>query len=71
MESLLKDEELTTVIKDLIRGSGRSYPLKETESFEEKGVVVPEKKQVGNVLANVPQATKTSAIPKKETVAVS
>ena len=69
MESLLKDKDLITVIKDLVRGSGRSYPLQEPEVSEGKGTV-PEKQQAANGLEKVPQTTQTNGISKKETVAV-
>nr|XP_027066920.1 4-alpha-glucanotransferase DPE2-like [Coffea arabica] len=69
LESLLKDKDLITVIKDLVRGSGRSYPLQEPEVSEGKGTV-PEKQQAANGLEKVPQITQTNGISKKETVAV-
>ncbi|KAL7588975.1 hypothetical protein Lser_V15G38764 [Lactuca serriola] len=45
MESLLKDKQLTTVIKELVRGSARSYPGQEEEA---NLVVISEKQQIKN-----------------------
>lgn len=50
IESLLKDKELTTAIKGLVRSSARSYPGQ--EETQPAGVtnlsVVPEKQQTAN-----------------------
>ncbi|CAI9099424.1 OLC1v1036244C3 [Oldenlandia corymbosa var. corymbosa] len=68
LESLLKDKDLITVIKDLVRGSGRSYPSKELELSQE--AVVPDKQHVANGQAKAPQATSTNLSSKKEIAAV-
>lgn len=41
MESLLKDKELTSIIKDLVHGSGRSYPGKLQHVDSDQGESVP------------------------------
>lgn len=56
LESLLKDERLKLTIKDLIRGSGRSYPSTKEEQIQENG-------KKGKALVDV--------LPKMETVAIS
>ncbi|KAK9289814.1 hypothetical protein L1049_007974 [Liquidambar formosana] len=59
LESLLKDKELKTKIKNLIRGSGRSYPPMgeaETLAGQETAVVIPEKQQVSG-REKIPPAT--------------
>nr|XP_043619388.1 4-alpha-glucanotransferase DPE2 isoform X2 [Erigeron canadensis] len=50
IESLLKDTELTTTIKGLVRGSARSYPGQEEEAQPAvtNFSVVPEKQQIAN-----------------------
>ncbi|KAL3533414.1 hypothetical protein ACH5RR_006935 [Cinchona calisaya] len=67
LEALLKDKDLIAVIKDLVRGSGRSYPSQELEVSELKGTV-PEKQQV--VADGLEKAPQTNGISRKETVAV-
>ncbi|XP_031103211.1 4-alpha-glucanotransferase DPE2-like [Ipomoea triloba] len=41
MESLLKDKELTGIIKNLVHGSGRSYPGRLQDVASDKGESVP------------------------------
>lgn len=41
MESLLKDKELTGIIKNLVHGSGRSYPGRLQDVGSDKGESVP------------------------------
>ena len=50
LESLIKDDELITTIKDLVRESGRSHPRGrlETQPKSESGVSATEKQQVAN-----------------------
>ncbi|KAL6988102.1 4-alpha-glucanotransferase dpe2 [Sarracenia purpurea var. burkii] len=67
LESLLQDKELNTIIKDLIRGSGRSYPHVEED---EKGIASI-KQQVTTGQEKISSAPHhLNGIPKKETVAV-
>uniref|UniRef100_A0A5B7B0S7 4-alpha-glucanotransferase n=1 Tax=Davidia involucrata TaxID=16924 RepID=A0A5B7B0S7_DAVIN len=66
LESLLKDKELKMAIKDLVRGSGRSYPpLGEVEVG-----LVPDKKQVTSGQEKIPLSTQLNGIPKNESLAV-
>ncbi|XP_059668275.1 4-alpha-glucanotransferase DPE2 isoform X2 [Cornus florida] len=49
LESLLEDAELKTAIKDLVRGSGRSYPPSgEVQVGQEKTGVMPDKLKVAS-----------------------
>ncbi|GAB2267087.1 4-alpha-glucanotransferase dpe2 [Dionaea muscipula] len=65
LETLVKDQELTGTIKDLVRGSGRSYPLlgkeKVDHEYQNKGEY--QKKHIPAV-KTIPQG-----IPHKEVVA--
>lgn len=69
METLLKDKELTTVIKDLIRCSGRSYPSEETEMDEDK-LAIPESRLLDAGKERVLQTSQVNPISTKEAVAV-
>ncbi|XP_057971656.1 4-alpha-glucanotransferase DPE2 [Malania oleifera] len=72
LESLLKDNNLKTIIKDLVRGSGRSFPLvEEDEKHENQGTaaVIQEKHQVDG-RGTLPFATQPNAAPRKEKLAV-
>ncbi|CAK9170452.1 unnamed protein product [Ilex paraguariensis] len=73
LESLLKDKGLKTTIKDLIRGSGRSYPQEfEVQMNLEKADGVPEKQQEATSVGQekVSLATQLNDISKREMVAV-
>jgi len=73
LESLMKDKELKTTIKDLIRGSGRAYPPSSEEIYvqagQEKGVATaaPIKQQV---TAGLEKISLLNGSPKSEAVAV-
>ncbi|KAI8562554.1 hypothetical protein RHMOL_Rhmol03G0044400 [Rhododendron molle] len=73
LESLMKDKELKSTIKDLIRGSGRSYPPTsgeiEVQAGREKGVATaaPTKQQV---TAGLEKISLLNGSPKTEAVAV-
>ncbi|XP_004309467.1 PREDICTED: 4-alpha-glucanotransferase DPE2 [Fragaria vesca subsp. vesca] len=72
LEALIKDKELTSIIKDLVLGSGRSHPGKHAEKqvIPESAIATTEKKQIasGKEKANV--ATPLNGVPRKEAVAV-
>lgn len=72
LESLLKDKGLTKAIKDLVRGSGRSYPLsEEVETQVTQHVrLVSEKQQIVAGQDKLPLANKLNGVPKTETVPV-
>ncbi|KAM6570952.1 hypothetical protein CsatA_015032 [Cannabis sativa] len=64
LESLIKDDELITTIKDLVRGSGRSYPGGHTEiqakqelsfSSTQKQPVANEKEKISVISQGTPQ----------------
>ncbi|KAG5556044.1 hypothetical protein RHGRI_006613 [Rhododendron griersonianum] len=72
LEALVKDKELKSTIKDLIRGSGRSYPPTgeiEVQAGREKGVATaaPTKQQV---TAGLEKISLLNESPKTEAVAV-
>lgn len=56
LESLIKDNELISTIKDLVRESGRSHPKVQTVAQAKRESAVPstEKQQVTNGKENVP-----------------
>lgn len=72
LESLMKDNQLKTTIKDLVRGSGRSYPVGENEVQvnEETAATSTEKQLVPNGDEKLPVASELTGIPQKETLAV-
>lgn len=63
LESLQKDKELKTIIKDLVRGSGRSCPA----VGQELATSTPAKQHVGEKHA---ASKPISGVPQKGTVAV-
>jgi len=73
LESLMKDKDLKTTIKDLIRGSGRAYPPSSEEihvqAGREKGVATaaPIKQQV---TAGLEKISLLNGSPKPEAVSV-
>ncbi|XAR48322.1 4-alpha-glucanotransferase [Bertholletia excelsa] len=72
LESLLNDKELKTTIKDLVRGSGRSYPRSEEVKNQmggEKGAA-PARQQISNGQDKISSTTQLTGLPKKDTVAV-
>ncbi|KAL5743263.1 hypothetical protein ACOSQ2_026379 [Xanthoceras sorbifolium] len=62
LESILEDTELKTTIKDLVRGSGRSYP----QTGQETAAIALEKKQVANGQERSPTAIPLNGAPKKD-----
>ena len=56
LESLIKDNELITTIKDLVRESGRSHPRVRTVALAKRESAIPstEKQQVTNGKEKVP-----------------
>lgn len=73
LESLMKDNELKTAIKDLVRGSGRSCPVGENEAQlnEETAATSTEKQVVTSGNEKLPLASEDSpGVPQKETLAV-
>ena len=62
LESLIKDSELKSTIKDLVRGSGRSHPVGENEvQVNEESVATTEKQQVATWVV-----TRLNGVPQKE-----
>lgn len=72
LESLLQDKQLTKAIKDLVRGSGRSYPLsEEVESQVTQQVrLVSEKQQIVAGQDKLPLANKLNGVPETKTIPV-
>lgn len=72
LESLLKDKELTKAIKDLVRGSGRSYPLsKEVESQVTQEVrLLSEKQKTAVGQDKLPLADKLNGVSETKTIPV-
>lgn len=72
LKFLMKDKELTTKIKDLVRCSGRSYPpLDESEvQVDREKSVAPIKQQVMVGQGKISSATLLNGSPKKEAVTV-
>lgn len=71
LESLLKDKELTKAIKDLVRGSGRSYPLSEVvESQATQQVRLVSEKQHVAGHDKLPLANKLHGVPETKTIPV-
>lgn len=73
LESLMKDNELKAAIKDLVRGSGRSYPVveeNEVEVKEETTATSTGKQQVANGKETMPLGSELTGVPQKETLAV-
>lgn len=66
LESLQKDTELKAIIKDLVRGSGRSYP----PTGEDAVATDPGKKPVAIGTKVIPESTRMNGASKKEAVAV-
>ncbi|RXH80914.1 hypothetical protein DVH24_004828 [Malus domestica] len=72
MEALIKDNELISTIKDLVRLSGRSYPAVEAEkqpSQESAAVAGTEKQKMSSSKDKVHPAASLNGVP-QETVAV-
>lgn len=67
LESLLKDKELKTIIKDLVHGSGRSYP----QVNQTTTAITFVKQQSAKVQEKNPTVQPLNEVPQKETVAVS
>ncbi|KAE8125116.1 hypothetical protein FH972_019951 [Carpinus fangiana] len=64
LESLLKDNTLKAAIKDVVRGSGRSYPVGENE---ESAATSSEKhQQVANGKEKLPLPTRFTAVSQEE-----
>lgn len=62
LESLIKDSELKSTIKDLVRGSGRSHPVGENEvQVNEESVATTEKQLVATWVV-----TRLKGVPQKE-----
>lgn len=61
LESLIKDSELKSTIKDLVRGSGRSHPVGENEVQVNESVATTEKQQVATGVV-----TQLNGVPQKE-----
>ena len=74
LESLLKDKELTKAIKDLVRGSGRSYPLsEEVESHvtvTQQICLVSEEQQIAVGQDKLPLANKRNGVPETKIIPV-
>ena len=68
----MKDKELQTTIKDLVRGSGRSYPPSDESEVQvngEKGVA-PIMQQITAGQEKISSATLLNGSSKKEAVTV-
>ncbi|GAV89138.1 CBM_20 domain-containing protein/Glyco_hydro_77 domain-containing protein [Cephalotus follicularis] len=73
LESLMKDKELKTTLKDLVCGSGRSYPPvveAEKQVVQEKAAAIPEKQQVSNGQEKIFMATQLNGASQKQTLDV-
>ncbi|KAL6225879.1 hypothetical protein ACLB2K_004728 [Fragaria x ananassa] len=72
LEALIKDKELTSIIKDLVLGSGRSHPGKHAEKqvIPESPIATTEKKQIASGKEKAYVATPLNGVPRKEAVAV-
>ncbi|KAF5750323.1 putative 4-alpha-glucanotransferase [Tripterygium wilfordii] len=73
LESLMKDKELKTTIKDLVCGSGRSYPpLAEAvkQANEATSAITLEKQKVASGLDKISIAPQLNGAQRKETLAV-
>ncbi|XP_075638330.1 4-alpha-glucanotransferase DPE2 [Castanea sativa] len=67
LESLIKDSELKSTIKDLVRGSGRSHPVGENEvQVNEESVATTEKQQVTIGKEKLLVVTQLNGAPQKE-----
>lgn len=67
LESLIKDSELKSTIKDLVRGSGRSHPVGENEvQVNEESVATTEKQQVTTGKEELLVVTQLNGVPQKE-----
>lgn len=64
LESLLKDNTLKAAIKDVVRGSGRSYPVGENE--ESAGTSSEKQQQVANGKEKLPLPTRFTAVSQEE-----
>ncbi|XP_077218422.1 disproportionating enzyme 2 isoform X2 [Tasmannia lanceolata] len=73
LESLLGDKDLKLTIKDLVKSSGRSYPLIGVDAHGSENTAaapLPEKKQVENGQGMISQVINLNGFPKKESLAV-
>lgn len=73
MEALIKDNELISTIKDLVRSSGRSYPAVQAEqqpSQESAAVAGTENQKMSSSKDKVHPAASLNGVPQKEIVAV-
>lgn len=67
LESLIKDSELKSTIKDLVRESGRSHPVGENEvQVNEESVATTEKQQVTTGKEELLVVTQLNGVPQKE-----
>uniref|UniRef100_A0A2P2MKZ0 Uncharacterized protein n=1 Tax=Rhizophora mucronata TaxID=61149 RepID=A0A2P2MKZ0_RHIMU len=71
LESLVKDKELVSIIKDLVRGSGRSHPpLGEPDAQvnqETVGEIVEKQQPSGE---RIPISKQLSGVPRKEDLCI-
>lgn len=67
VETLMKDKELKATIKELVRGSGRSYPVGENE---ESTAATTDIQQLLSGKENIQRSSHLTAVPQKETLAV-
>lgn len=73
LESLLKDKELTKTIKDLVSGSGRSYPPTgkvEVQVARQDACVISEKQQIAGGQDKLPLATQLNGVSETKSIAV-
>lgn len=71
MEALIKDDELTSIIKDLVQGSGRSHPGKQAEKqVIQKPLVATTEKQIASSKEKAHLETPLNGVPRKEKLAV-
>lgn len=69
LESLLKDEELTKIIKGLVRGSGRSYPPSSKDEAQD-GVAVTQQQISGGKEKLPLAATQVNGVSETKSIAV-
>lgn len=72
LEALIKDDDLTSIIKDLVQGSGRSHPGKQAEKqvIQKPPVATTEKQQIASSKEKAHLETPLNGVPRKEKLAV-
>lgn len=72
LESLIKDSELKTIIKDLVRWSGRSIPPDDSNlSASSISGAVSDKQQLASAVEKIRLPSESNVVPQKGALAVS